>query len=139
MAEKTAVFTNFTTEVFTGYWDGKPKKFKPGQSMFMPEYLARHFAKHLVNRELLRTDKHQKLIYPNGDKMTSPKRPEDFPVFIELFNKAFQIDSTEQPDEQNANEVEVDALNKNKAIEETSELKTPLGDEEDEFENKPKT
>lgn len=97
---KTALFTNFTDQEFTGYWDGKAKKFSPGQSVYMPDYLARHFAKHLTNRELLRTDASGNLIYKDGEKMTSPKKPEEVPLFMDLFNKAFTPDDEETMGEQ---------------------------------------
>lgn len=93
---KTALFINFTDQEFTGWWDGKGKKFPPGASLYMPDYLAKHFAKHLVNRELLRTDNDGNLIHKNGDKFTSPKKPEQVPVFMELFNKAYIPDETEE-------------------------------------------
>lgn len=93
---KTALFTNFTDEEFIGYWDGKAKKFPAGSQVWMPEYLARHFAKHLTNQELLRTDKKGNLIYKGGEKMTSPKHPEQEVLFTELFNKAFKLDETEE-------------------------------------------
>lgn len=113
---KTALFVNFTDREFIGYCDGKGKKFLPGQSLYMPDYLAKHFAKHLVNRELLRTDSNGNYIHPGGDKMTSPKFPEQAPVFMELFNKAYIPDETE---EMGAQKDDIDALinaaNKNRA------------------------
>lgn len=93
---KTALFTNWTDQEFIGYWDGKAKKFPPGASIYMPDYLARHFAKHLTNRELLRTDVNGQPIHKDGEKMTSPKRPEEVPLFMELFHKAFQPDDIEE-------------------------------------------
>lgn len=84
---KTALFTNFSNEPFTGYWNGKGKKFEAGQSLWMPDYLARHFAKHLTNRELLKK---------GLDRSTSPKRPEDVPEFMELFNQAYTPDTDEE-------------------------------------------
>jgi len=93
---KTALFTNFTDQEFIGYWDGKGRKFAPGQSLYMPDYLARHFAKHLSNKELLRTDTNGNLIHKDGDKMTSPKKPEQVPMFMDLFNKAYTPDETEE-------------------------------------------
>jgi len=92
---KTALFTNFTDQDFVGYWDGKPKRFTPGQTLYMPDYLAQHFAKHLANRELLRKDANGNLIYPDGEKMTSPKFPEQVPMFMDLFNKAYIPDESE--------------------------------------------
>lgn len=124
---KTALFTNFTSEEFTGYWDGKGKKFAPGKSVWMPDYLAKHFAKHLVNRELLRTDANGNLIYKNGDKFTSPKKPEEVPLFMELFRKAYQEDESE---DLGSNRDDIDALissaNKNREKEAVAKS-TPTG------------
>lgn len=83
---RIAFFTNFSAEPFTGYWDGKPRTFKPGDSRPLPEYLARHFAKHLSNRELLKLGK---------ETATSPKKPEDVPEFMTMFSKAFKLDEDE--------------------------------------------
>ena len=108
---KTALFINWTNEEFIGYWDGKGRRFPSGQSMLMPDYLAKHFAKHLTNKELLRTVKDEKgnivrekaedgrlvpkLVYQDGEKYTSPKFPEQVPLFMEFFNKAYQKDDSE--------------------------------------------
>ena len=92
---KTALFTNFSEEEFTGHWDGKGKTFTPGQTMYMPDYLAGHFAKHLVNRELLRKKADGTPVYANGEKFVSPKKPEDVPQYMDLFNKAFTPDDEE--------------------------------------------
>lgn len=78
-----ATFHNFTEEPFTGYWDGKPKTFKPGDRVYMPAYLAEHFAKHLANRELIKAGK---------EVYTSPKNPSQAPQFMEVFRKAFIAD-----------------------------------------------
>ena len=112
---KTALFTNFTDKEFIGYWDGKPKPFKPGESVYMPDYLARHFAKHLTNRELLRTDGNGNLLYKDGEKMTSPKNPEDVPMFMELFNKAYTPDELEElGSEKDDVDTLIDVANKNR-------------------------
>ena len=122
---KTAQFTNFSEEEFTGYWSGKGKKFAPGQSLYMPDYLAEHFAKHLVNRELLRRKADGSLVIKDGEKFVSPKHfdltdPEKMkkvpPKFMELFNKAYAPDELEELGDQRD---DVDALinvaNKNRA------------------------
>lgn len=157
---KTALFTNYTDREFIGYWDGKAKKFAPGQSLYMPDYLARHFAKHLTNRELLRTDENGNLVYKDGEKMTSPKKPEDVPLFMELFNKAFTPDET---DELGSQKDDIDALigaankNREKKLETKEDIKKAAKekadptkpqviipadfdeeDEEEEFKGKPK-
>lgn len=86
---KTASFVNFTDSEFTGAYNGKKRTIAPGKKINMPDYMARHYATHLVNRELLRIDKKGNLVYKNGEKMTSPKNPEQVPIFMELFNKAY--------------------------------------------------
>lgn len=97
-----ATFHNFSAEAFTGYWNGKPKTFKAGDSVYMPAYLAEHFAKHLTNRELIRLGK---------DAYTSPKNPGQVPQFMELFNKAFIIDEASEAD----NELEAEIASVQKA------------------------
>lgn len=124
---KSALFTNFSTESFTGYWDGKAKTFAPGKSMYMGDYLAQHFAKHLSNRELLRAGK---------ERSTSPKRPEDVPEFMELFNKAYQPEEQEIElnDGRDTVDVEIDMANKNRISEDkdVQVLDMPEDDEDDE-------
>lgn len=46
------LFTNWTNEDFSHTWNNEPYDFKKGSSMLLPSYLAEHFAKHLVDREL---------------------------------------------------------------------------------------
>ena len=107
---KTALFSNYSNEEFTGYWDGKGKKFQPGQSLYMPDYLARHFALGLANRELLKLGK---------ETATSPKFPEQVPDYMEQFNKAYTPDpeGVEEPGQDKDN---IDALinvaNKNRKL-----------------------
>lgn len=104
---KTALFTNFSKEEFIGFWNGKGKKFAPGQSLYMQDFLARHFAKHLTNRELLRKREDGTPVYPDGEKMTSPKFPEQNPLFMELFNQAYTPD---EADEMGEDKEDVDSL-----------------------------
>jgi hypothetical protein len=115
---KSALFINWTDRDFTGYWNGKGKEIKAGDKLWMPDYLAKHFAKHLTNRELLRTDSNGNLIYKDGDKMTSPKFPEQVPVYQELFNKSIQMDETEETlgDKKDDIEALIDVANKNREI-----------------------
>lgn len=113
---KTALFTNFSDKVFEGYWNGKPRVFQPGQSLYMPDYLAKHFAKHLANRELLRI---------GLERDTSPKLKtrQDGTEFIDnenfnkMFNKAYTPDS-EDPigEEEDPIEVQIAVANKNRRL-----------------------
>ena len=112
-----ALFTNFTDREFIGWWDGKKRVFSPGVSKLLPEYLARHFAKHLTNRELLEAKKPDgSLKYKDGEKMTSPKKPEEYPIFMEIFNQAFMPSDTDEIGErQDKLDTEIDLLNKNRS------------------------
>ncbi len=84
-----ATFHNFDSKPFTGYWNGKPKTFKPGEKVYMPAYLAEHFAKHLTNRYLIENGK---------EVYTSPKNPRQATEFMEVFKKAFLPDSAAKAD-----------------------------------------
>lgn len=124
---KTALFTNFSTEEFTGYWDGKGKRFAPGESVYMPDYLAQHFAKHLVNRELLRVKPDGTAVYKDGDKMTSPKKPSDVPMYMDLFQKAYMADNDEpMTHEGDSVDTAIETANRNRQNRGT-ENSTPAG------------
>lgn len=49
---KAVNFYNFSNEDFSYTWDGEVFDFPAGERVMLQEYLARHFAKHLVDREL---------------------------------------------------------------------------------------
>lgn len=51
------VFSNWTPEDFIGQWAGVPTLVAAGESKELPEYLAHHFTKHLVDREMSRDGK----------------------------------------------------------------------------------
>jgi hypothetical protein len=139
---KTALFTNFSNEEFIGYWDGKPKKFAPGQSLYMPDYLAQHFAKHLTNRELIKK---------GMERSTSPKFPIQVPEFMELFNRAYTPDETDELGERADDiDTQIAVANKNRNKPENPEKQDPTQpqtvlppdddeDEESEFKGKPIT
>lgn len=50
-------FKNFTDQDFTWKYDGVEYTFKAGDEMFLEDFKAHHFAKHLVDRELNRLNK----------------------------------------------------------------------------------
>jgi len=134
---KTALFLNFTNKPFTGYWNGKPHTFKAGEKKYMPEYLASHFAKHLTNQVLIEQGK---------ETSTSPKNPEQVPLFMEIFNKACIIEN--EAEEQDEAELEIEIANKeissnmnvkNKKVSEKSKPivkseKKSSGDDDEDFE-----
>jgi hypothetical protein len=133
----SAKFVNFSTEDFTGYWDGRPRIIKAGESIFLPAFLAKHYAKHLVNRELIRKDSSGNEIYKNGEKMTSPKKPEDVPMYMALFNKAVFEISTEV--EEGNTEEQVEVMEKNEEVKEIKKKGRPkkVVEDEDEFQDIP--
>jgi len=144
-----ASFTNFSDEKFTGYWDGKGRGFEPGESKWMPAWTARQFAKVLVNRELLRRGPDNEdgtqgdYIISKGDTMTSPKFPEQFPIFMELFNKAFKLDNSGPAPEEKKNDLDtiINSANRNKEAEakglgKESQIVNPPAEDES-FEGKP--
>ena len=88
-SRKQAKFVNFTKEDFTGHWNGKAQVLKAGETYIVDDYLARHYAKHLTNRELLKTNIKGVLIHKDGDKFTSPKHPEEVPAFMKFYNEAY--------------------------------------------------
>jgi hypothetical protein len=55
--EKRYVFNNWTKEDFTGSWGGSTQIIKAGETKELQEYLAFHYTKHLVNREMMRDGK----------------------------------------------------------------------------------
>lgn len=87
---KSVLFVNFSKETFIGEWDKQKEAFKPSASKRLPEWLANHYAKHLVNRELLKAGK---------ENDTSPKVPQDNAVFMELFSKAVIDEGAEDKDD----------------------------------------
>lgn len=46
----TIAFTNPTGEDFTGFWGGKPYTIQGGETKNYPMFLAKHLAKHLIDR-----------------------------------------------------------------------------------------
>lgn len=55
--EALFLFTNYTSEDFSWKWGGKTYTFKAGKSVYLEDFKARHFAKHLVDRELHKAGK----------------------------------------------------------------------------------
>jgi hypothetical protein len=57
---ETVPLYNFTSEDFTeeqgAMWNSRPYLIKAGEIKFYPVFLANHLAKHLINRELIRTN-----------------------------------------------------------------------------------
>lgn len=86
------LFTNWTDEDFSWKYAGITHKFEAGSSVYLPDYKANHFAKHLVNRELIKS----------GKRVSDPTREE-------LIAKCI----SGKGDEQSEEEVEIEVLNQN--------------------------
>jgi len=52
MEIKAIKFKNYTDKDFTWTYDSVPFTFKAGTETYLEDYKARHFAKHLIDREL---------------------------------------------------------------------------------------
>lgn len=110
----TALFYNFSDEVFVGKWGGQEKSFAAGSKTYMPAYLAQHFAKHLTNRELLKQGK---------ETATSPKNPEDVPEFNTMFKTAYVRDRDMEKNT-NSLEQEINAVHLNRVNEPSMDIST---------------
>lgn len=97
-APRIVKFTNFSNEDFTWTWNKIPYKFPAGQFRFMETLLAEHFAKHLINRELLKKGR---------ENDTSPKNPSENVYYMELHAKAIEPVETAEGADSTAIEQEV--------------------------------
>ena len=139
-----AKFVNFSDKIFTGYWNGKGKTYKPGQSEYMQAWKAEHFATGLANQILVERNREGELVIPGGDTFTSPKNPDQVPVFKGLFDQAFIPQKDEDTDETSLDDEEI-AENMNrqkpdtlKQAEISSDLPIVDSGSESEFGGKPK-
>lgn len=55
--ERKFIFNNWTSNDFIGMWGGQETLIKTGETKEFPMYLAYHFTKHLVDREMGRDGK----------------------------------------------------------------------------------
>lgn len=53
---KSVVFKNFDREEFVCSWDGTPYRFPPGKEMYVEDWKAEHFAKHLIDKIMNRNN-----------------------------------------------------------------------------------
>ena len=49
------MFKDFTNEEFVCFWDGVPYRFPAGKEMYVEDWKAEHFAKHLVNKVIYKS------------------------------------------------------------------------------------
>jgi hypothetical protein len=106
---ETKLFVNWTKEDFIGYWDSIPYRIKSGMQIYLEDWKANHFAKHLVDLEL----------HKQGKQVNDPKREE-------LVAKCFGI--VEEVEEFSDLPEEAKLLNKNNVQkEEPKKVAKPMG------------
>lgn len=93
---ETKLFVNWTKEDFIGYWDSVPYRIKSGAQIYLEDWKADHFAKHLVDLELHR----------QGKQVNDPRREE---LVAKCFGVVEEVEELEDLPE------EVKILNKNVA------------------------
>lgn len=90
-APRVVKFINFSKEDFTYTYNNRPYTFAAGDFRFMETNIANHFAKHLINRELLKEGR---------ESDTSPKNPEENFYFMQLYKKAIEpVETAAEADE----------------------------------------
>ena len=134
---RVVIFKNFTTEdLVDACWDGRCRKVRAGQQIEVPFYMAEAFARKLVNRELLRTKADGTLVYPGGEAATSPKFPEQVPMFINMFKQA--VTELDQDTENDAEvESEIAAQKFNESASQVDNNANEDNDDANQFEGKP--
>jgi len=101
---KRYIFSNWSKEDFTATWEGSATTVKAGETKEFPEYLAYHFTKHFVDREMLRDKKDSMMAVdearkPYEDKtMTEITGDTDSPALSalnELLRKEMSVSSVD--------------------------------------------
>ncbi len=111
---ESKLFINWSPEEFIGMWDSVPYKFAPGQTVYLEDWKANHFAKHLTDRELNRAslstaDQKRSEFYAKCFAVETPEAeppmPElaEMPVETQILNKNKKLGRPKkvvQPEEQ---------------------------------------
>lgn len=74
---KSVVFKNFTDQEFVCSWDGTPYRFAPGKEMYMEDWKAEHFAKHLVDRVMHKNGQITSNMFVRKDLIAQALPPEE--------------------------------------------------------------
>lgn len=84
-------FKNFSKEDFMCKYDSLPYTFKAGQEMYVEDFKAEHFAKHLVDREMNKTNTPTNLLVERNELLA-----QCFPVDEEVVTPEVAIDIEER-------------------------------------------
>jgi hypothetical protein len=103
---KSVVFKNFTEEEFVCSWDSVPYRFPAGKEMYVEDWKAIHFAKHLVNKvmhkaemittNMIERNKFLALALPNEEAIT-PEEALDLNAREEIAEKAVEVKKAGRP------------------------------------------
>ncbi len=102
MAKQTMIlFTNWLNKNFIGKWAGEKQVFKPGQSIWIENWKAKHYAKHLVDQHFnkldMKTDHFTRKELE--EKCIAGKEEVGSNIKSELYNKNLEKPATDTLDE----------------------------------------
>ena len=104
---KSVLFKNFTDRTFTWQWNSVDYTFQPHQEIFLEDWLAEHFAKHLIDDEI----NHMNIGVKDAEKQI---RTNSVPMRAEIHAKIiFKQDDSEEADQ---TQMTTELLNKNKPV-----------------------
>lgn len=66
--ENRYIFNNWSDQDFACKWDGKERIIKAKETIEVPEYLALHYTKHFVNKQMILDGKEQMMGIPEKRK-----------------------------------------------------------------------
>lgn len=105
---KSAVlFKNWSDDKFSHKWNGVPYSFAPGEEKWMEGWMARHFTKHLTDRELLKrgmeTNHHGRAEFEtkciiSSESLPSEKSGDAAALRFDLLNKQKQAETEQAPE-----------------------------------------
>ena len=111
------IFRNFTNEDFSWKFDGVMFDFKAGQEIYLEEPKTKHFAKHLVDREINKINVERHLLGTKNEISTG-----EINIRRELTDKALPVGETLTPVEA-LNVEEKKKRKPKKVVEEFADLK----------------
>lgn len=125
MTMEAKLFKNYTDEVFTWKFNGMVHTFQPGQEIYLEDFKADHFAKHLVDRELTKAN-----IQTNNEQARKQLTAKCFPVA--------EVVTSEEALNLNTKKEKKSEVKEEKEFEELEEVTTEIKEEKPKVEKKAK-